>query len=47
MQDNARMAELVDAPGSGSGVRKDVLVRLQFRALIIRSHENYIKTRKF
>ena len=28
----ARMAELVDAHGSGSCVRKDVLVRFQFRA---------------
>ena len=30
---NARMAELVDAHGSGPCVRKDVLVQLQFRAL--------------
>ena len=30
----ARMAELVDAHGSGSCVRKDVLVQLQSRALL-------------
>ena len=29
----ARMAELVDAHGSGPCVRKDVLVQLQFQAL--------------
>ena len=31
-KDFARVAELVDAPDSESGVRKDVLVRLQSRA---------------
>ena len=31
----ARVAELVDAPDSESGVRKDVLVRLQSRAPLI------------
>ncbi len=30
----ARVAKLVDAPSSGGGVRKDVLVRIQSRALI-------------
>ncbi len=29
------MAKLVDAPSSGGGVRKDVLVRIQFWALIM------------
>jgi hypothetical protein len=29
----ARVAKLVDAPSSGGGVRKDVLVRIQSRAL--------------
>ena len=29
---NARVAKLVDAPSSGGGVRKDVLVRIQSRA---------------
>ena len=31
--DGARMAELVDAPDSKSGIRKDVQVRFLFRAL--------------
>jgi hypothetical protein len=31
----ARVAKLVDAPSSGGGVRKDVLVRIQSRALLL------------
>ena len=34
----ARVAKLVDAPPSGGGVRKDVLVRIQSRA----QHKNLL-----
>ena len=32
--EKARVAKLVDAPSSGGGIRKDVLVRIRSRALL-------------
>jgi hypothetical protein len=46
VQDNARMAELVDALVSGTSIRTDVQVRVLFRAQLMKINPCFLNSYK-